>query len=339
MTTSPKFGGILGTVDVPVMGLPVSTTRVYVIDGLQGPILVDAGWDDEAAWQVLSNGLMSLGLNISDTEGVLLTHHHPDHSGLAGRIQAASGAWVAMHSIDAELMDEMRSTASLDSHLSWELENLASAGAPPAALEKYAHDGGSYSMAVPSATVDRHLSDGEAIKTAAGDLTCLWLPGHTHGHMGALMEKHQMVFTGDHVLSKTSPHVGEFVFPIDEHRLLKHYLGSLQIVQNLVRAGYTLHPAHENSDINWDRRIDELTSHHHHRLDNLRSVLADDTPRTLWELAEQMTWAIPWVEIPPLGWQLALSECSAHVSYLLDTAHVTTVTANGRPLTFTTSSK
>ena len=36
--------------------------------------------------------------------GVLVTHIHPDHYGLAGRVQEASGAWVALHPEDEQLL-------------------------------------------------------------------------------------------------------------------------------------------------------------------------------------------------------------------------------------------
>ncbi|SEM03306.1 MBL fold metallo-hydrolase [Rhodococcus maanshanensis] len=336
MTISTGNDGLLGVIDVPVMSLPINATRVYLIEGVHGPILIDAGWDDETAWQALSSGLASLGLNIGNTEGIILTHHHPDHSGLAGRIQEASGAWIAMHELDADLMEGMRTTESHDSHLSWELDNLASAGAPRSALDSYSDCGGSYSMAIPTAEVDRRLRNGDTIATAAGDLTALWLPGHTHGHMGALMEKQRMVFTGDHVLSRTSPHVGEFVFPVDEHRLLHRYLESLSTIRELVRDGYSLRPAHEAIEINWDTRIDEIVDHHHRRLDNLRAVITDGHPRSLWQIAESMTWATRWEDIPPLGWQLALSECSAHLTYLIDIGEVTANTSDDGPSTFIT---
>ena len=34
----------------------------------------------------------------------MVTHIHPDHYGLAGRIREASGAWVALHPADAALI-------------------------------------------------------------------------------------------------------------------------------------------------------------------------------------------------------------------------------------------
>ena len=36
----------------------------------------------------------------------MVTHIHPDHYGLAGRIREASGAWISLHPADAELIDD-----------------------------------------------------------------------------------------------------------------------------------------------------------------------------------------------------------------------------------------
>ena len=41
------------------------------------------------------------GYAIGDVQGVLVTHIHPDHYGLAGRIRETSGAWIALHPADA----------------------------------------------------------------------------------------------------------------------------------------------------------------------------------------------------------------------------------------------
>ena len=41
--------------------------------------------------------------SVADVQGVLVSHIHPDHFGLAGRIREESGAWVGMHPADIEL--------------------------------------------------------------------------------------------------------------------------------------------------------------------------------------------------------------------------------------------
>ncbi|MGW5108695.1 MBL fold metallo-hydrolase [Nocardia sp. NPDC004123] len=332
--TLTDLPGLIGVIEVPVMSLPVISTRVYVLEGTRGHILIDAGWDDDTAWQALSDGLAALGREISETEGIVLTHHHPDHSGLAGRVKAESDAWVAMHEIDADLMDQLRSQESAEAHLSWELNNLAAAGAPTPALEAYRQGGGSFSMAYMSAEVDRKLGDGDVITPAAGGLTALWLPGHTGGHMGAILERQRAVFTGDHVLSKTSPHVGEFVFPVDEHDLLNRYLESLEKLRTLAGDGFSIYPAHEVVDIDWPRRIEELAVHHRLRLDDVRQVLSDGEPRTLWDIAVAMTWAVKWADIPPISWPLALSECSAHLTYLVNHGNAKSLGASDQPMKF-----
>ena len=37
---------------------------------------------------------------------MLVTHIHPDHYGLAGRVREASGAWIALHPADAALIHD-----------------------------------------------------------------------------------------------------------------------------------------------------------------------------------------------------------------------------------------
>ena len=81
---------------------PPHEVLVYVLQSDAGPYLVDAGWDTEEAWDALRAGLEAIGTRVEDVQGVLVTHSHIDHYGLAPRIRAASGAWVALHPLDAE---------------------------------------------------------------------------------------------------------------------------------------------------------------------------------------------------------------------------------------------
>ena len=70
-----------------------------------GPYLVDAGWNTDDAYNTLVPGSSEAGFAIGRRPGVLVTHIHPDHYGLAGRIREASGAWVALHPADAALIE------------------------------------------------------------------------------------------------------------------------------------------------------------------------------------------------------------------------------------------
>ena len=70
------------------------------------PYIVDAGWNTDEAFESLSAGLDEAGFAMSDVRGVLVTHIHPDHYGLAGRVREASGAWISLHPADARLITD-----------------------------------------------------------------------------------------------------------------------------------------------------------------------------------------------------------------------------------------
>ncbi|MFT8929424.1 MAG: MBL fold metallo-hydrolase [Sporolactobacillus sp.] len=45
-------------------------------------VLIDAGPDDQVAYQQLQQNLMEVGLQVTDLKYILLTHHHVDHTGM-----------------------------------------------------------------------------------------------------------------------------------------------------------------------------------------------------------------------------------------------------------------
>ncbi len=57
---------------------------VYVFETDRGPYLIDAGWNTDDAFGALQSGMEEVGCDIGDVQGVLVTHIHPDHYGLAG---------------------------------------------------------------------------------------------------------------------------------------------------------------------------------------------------------------------------------------------------------------
>ena len=84
---------------------PLGYTLVYLFETRRGPVLVDTGWPHPDSWQALLDGIVRTGHSVEDVYGVLSTHHHNDHHGLAGRVREVSGAWVAMHEADARAVE------------------------------------------------------------------------------------------------------------------------------------------------------------------------------------------------------------------------------------------
>ncbi|WP_010093146.1 MBL fold metallo-hydrolase [Ornithinibacillus scapharcae] len=66
----------------------VGDTHVYLLKG-DTLSLVDAGVKTEEAWEAILSQLKEIGYKSSDIEQIILTHHHPDHTGLIERFDRA----------------------------------------------------------------------------------------------------------------------------------------------------------------------------------------------------------------------------------------------------------
>lgn len=69
----------------------------YVVEHRGHLFLVDAGIDDDTAWEALQEVLKENGFALTDLEAILLTHHHFDHVGLVNRIIEAHPIPVYAH--------------------------------------------------------------------------------------------------------------------------------------------------------------------------------------------------------------------------------------------------
>ena len=99
-----QLAGDLWSIPVPIPRNPLRYVSSYAFASGGGLVLLDTGWAAEESWQALVAGLGSIGASPQDVRGVLVSHMHLDHAGLAGRLRDASGAWIAMHPADRALI-------------------------------------------------------------------------------------------------------------------------------------------------------------------------------------------------------------------------------------------
>src|SRR5574340_483439 len=203
MDNAAAVGDGIYQLQVPITGNPLGHTLVYAMESPGGLVLIDAGWDDDNAWDGLTSGLEAIGHSVTEVEGIVLTHFHPDHTGLCGRVRETSGAWIAMHEADHSHFEEMSSVHDAE-WMNFQRTNLALAGATPDdldAFEKALPDAGPTG---PHSAPDRMLVDDEIIPLAGRGLRVIYTPGHTPGHVCFYLEDANVMFTGDHVLQKTT---------------------------------------------------------------------------------------------------------------------------------------
>lgn len=245
-------------VKVP-LPFPLRWVNAYLVRGKGGYTVIDPGLhtpDAESLWQQV---LQEHGIGFEHVEQIVLTHHHPDHYGMAGWFQERTGAPV--------LLSE---TGLAQVQLLWGPEQPMSAllltlfarhGFPEAGLIEMTKHMVSFVSLVspqPQVTVLREgpvrLGDRvyEAIET----------PGHAAGHLIFYDAAAEVIFCGDHVLPQISPNVS--FLPQVEENPLGAYLSSLQEISRLpVKMAY---PGHREPWSGFGARAEELVRHHHERL-------------------------------------------------------------------------
>jgi glyoxylase-like metal-dependent hydrolase (beta-lactamase superfamily II) len=296
----------LSVVPVPLPNNSLRYVFVYVFESDKGVYLVDAGWNTDDAYNALAAGLATSGYTMADVRGVMVTHIHPDHYGLAGRVREASGAWISLHPADARLIqDRYIEPTELLARVGAMLRRM---GAPEPDVGALTSSAMPVRPLVDPVLPDVLLEDGERPDVPGWDLTAIWTPGHTPGHLCFWEPANEVLLTGDHVLPKITPNISFHPQASDDP--LGDFLRALDRLD-----GYEpreVLPAHEHRFFDLHTRIEELRLHHAQRFrEALAAIQGGHT--TAWEIAERMTWSRPWADID--GWmrRAAVGETVAHL--------------------------
>jgi glyoxylase-like metal-dependent hydrolase (beta-lactamase superfamily II) len=296
------------SIPVPMPDSPLRYVLCYVFETDGGPVLVDPGWPADESWNALAAGLSTLGCRPRDVTGVLVTHAHADHSGLAGRLAAESGCWVAMHSAEVRYLRDSRERLLAAGQLAW--QELC--GIPDAERKSF-DDGVADLVQQLQLDVDRPLEDGARLDIPGWDIRAIWTPGHTPGHLCFALPDHRVLLTGDHLLPRITSNVG--VYPGEQDREpLTEYLSSLELLHE--SEGTEALPAHEYRFSDIPERSEAIRVHHEQRLDEAQRLLAEHGPLSAWQVASQLTWSRGWPDLTTMLRRFALGEALAHLMCL-----------------------
>ena len=297
------------SIPVPIPSNSLRYVFVYVFESDRGPYLVDTGWNTDEAWAALGAGLAEAGTSVGEVQGVLVTHLHPDHYGLAGRIREASGAWIGLHPADARLIHDRY--VDPDSLVEMIGSVLRRAGAPPAERETLQRAALPVLSLVTAATPDILVEDGDKLDIPGWDVVALWTPGHSPGHLCLWEPGNQLMLSGDHVLPRITPNIA--FHPQAGQDPLGDFLTSLERVGRYEAAEVL--PGHEHRFVNLATRVAELQEHHVRRFAEVVDGLADGLT-TAWDVATRMKWSRPWTSIDGFMRRAAVLECLAHLRAL-----------------------
>jgi glyoxylase-like metal-dependent hydrolase (beta-lactamase superfamily II) len=301
----------LWSIPVPLPNTALRYVLVYALELPDGVAIVDAGWETPDAWAALTAGLAVGGFTVADVRAILITHVHPDHYGLAGRVRAESGGWIGLHRLEAESLPGRYGAvdAMIERGQAW----LRRAGAPEEEAGVLAGSSRDMLPLVRMAEPDRLVEDGELIGLPGWQVRAVWTPGHTPGHLCFHEERTGVLLSGDHVLPRISPNVS--AHPLQQPDPLREFLDSLAKVGKL-DVGEVL-PAHEYRFSGLADRVADLLEHHEERLAELRARIVTEPGASTWELAERMPWRRPWSEITGFNRRAAVGETLAHLRLLV----------------------
>jgi len=297
------------SIPLPLTGNPVGYVFVYAFSTADGVYIIDSGWDTDECYQALVDGLGQAGHLLADVRGVAVTHVHPDHYGLTGRIREETGAWVGLHPADARLLhDRYEQPAGL---LARVRESLVRAGAPDEELDDLQNAALPVLEHVDIATPDVLIEDGDRLDVPGWHITAVWTPGHTPGHLCFYVDESRLMLSGDRVLPRITPNVS--VTPDSSPDPLGDYLRSLDRVA-LWDAELVL-PGHEYRFQGLAVRVEQLKSHHEERFTEILTAI-DEGVDTPWGIASCMTWSRPWARTSGFMRRAALGEALAHLEAL-----------------------
>ncbi len=294
-------------IPVPYLG----TVNLWLLRG--DPLtLVDTGPKSEEALSALEPQLREHGLAIEDIELLLLTHHHLDHTGLAGRIRERSGARVAALDATAAWGVGYHEQAAVERRFTEGL--LAAHGVP----DRFIADTEPFWEHIIRGSADYEtdlvLADGDEIQAGGRTLRVVHRPGHSTTDTLFVDEEANEAIVGDHLLAKitSGAETTQSDLPAGgRRRALFDYLTGLKLTaaMNLGRC----YSGHGPIIRNPARLIDERFAFHSARLDRITEIVAGGA-ETAFAISQSL-WS---EEVAATQTVLAVWEVLGHLDILVN---------------------
>lgn len=300
---------------VPLPDNPLKNLNCYVLISKGEFLIIDTGFNRPECREALFGGLTELGIDYSHAR-LFLTHLHGDHCGLAEYL-TDKAVPAYMNAIDyAYLCQNLKGN-------NWQrMEKCFLQEGFPAEEIARQLKGNQARLFSPSKCFPAYtVQDGDMFTVGDYQLKCLHTPGHTPGHTCLYLEKEKILFSGDHVLFDITPNISIW---LNVPASLEDYMNSLKKLKPL-DVTCTL-PAHRECIGNIHERIDTLINHHHERLQEILTAVANHPNCTAYETAGRITWSArgrAWEAFSPNQKWFAMGETLAHLKWLLDRGYIT----------------
>lgn len=308
------------TFEVILPNSPLKYINIYVIRGKERSLVIDTGYNSNISKESMTKGLKELNLDISDVN-LFITHLHSDHSGLSAYFED-NGATVYASEIDSSMINSMAGSEYWDVMDEW----TKLYGMKSGEIEISDNPGFTYRLDHP--VNFKILEPGDIIHIGDYDLEVIDLKGHTPGHIGLLERKNKLLFSGDTILEKITPNITYW----GAHRgdMLTTYIETITKLKDMdIDHCFS---THREQVTDYRKRINEIISHHKHRLDEILNAMEDGKEYTVREITSSIHWSIranSFEDFPAAQKFFASGETMAHLLKLVNDGKLKNTTKNG----------
>jgi len=254
--------------------LPMALDHVnaYALRDADGWTLIDTGLDTARTREIWATALAG-PLRGAPVARLIVTHHHPDHVGLAGWFQAAGAelcmtrtAWLTARMLTLDTQDR----PGTDTVAFW---RAAGMDAGVLARRQAERPFNLADVATPMPLGFTRLEDGGRIGMGGRRWTIRFGQGHAPDHATFWSDDGELVVGGDQLLATISPNLGVHATE-PEADPVGEWLDSCAALAPLARDGQLVLPGHKLPFRGLPCRMDQLTRNHRAALDRLRAHLA-----------------------------------------------------------------
>ena len=271
-------------------------------------MLIDTGFrtpETVAAW----NAAFAGGLEREGVSGVIATHMHPDHAGMAGWLVCRTRAMLWMPRLEYLTLRVLTGDRGREAPAE-AIAFYRRAGWGQEAIDHYRARFGEFgNLVYPIPDAFRAIAEGDVLKIGEHPWHVIAGAGHSPEHACLYCPTLKVLISGDQVLPRISSNVS--VHPLEPHAdPLSDWLASLARLRSRVPDEVLVLPAHNEPFYGLHRRIDSLIEGHEQGLKRLHQALA--TPARAIDLFSVLYHRT----ITPQLYVMATGECLAHLSCL-----------------------